>query len=181
AEEVLRRLRHLPRAAWGTALAHFGVGLSVIGIVATTAWQSERIVAMQPGDTAEIAGYTLKFIGTTAGRGPNYSEDRGHFSVTRGGQPVVDLTPAKRLYDAPRQPTTEAGIYVSWRGDLYAVLGDAQPGGGIAVRLYFNPLVRFIWIGAVLMFLGGGLSLADRRLRVGVPRRARRSQPVPAE
>jgi cytochrome c-type biogenesis protein CcmF len=153
----------------------------VIGIVATSAWQSERIVAMKPGETVAIAGYDLHFKGMAAGRGPNYSEDRGVFVVTRGGAPVTELAPSKRLYDAPRQPTTEAGIYNALAGDLYVVIGDAQQDGAFAVRLYFNPLVRFIWIGAVLMFIGGGLSLSDRRLRVGAPRRARRPVAVPAE
>jgi cytochrome c-type biogenesis protein CcmF len=87
---------------------------------------------------------------------------------------VTKLEPSKRLYDAPPQPTTEAGIHVSWRGDLYVVLGDEQKSGGYAVRAYFNPLVRFIWIGALIMFLGGAVSLSDRRLRVGAPRRTRR-------
>ena len=74
----------------------------------------------------------------------------------------------------PPQPTTEAGIHAAWRGDLYVVLGDAQTGGGYAVRIYFNPLVRCIWIGALVMFFGGAVSLSDRRLRVGAPGRARR-------
>ena len=182
AAEVLRRLFNLPRAAWGSAWAHFGVGLMVLGIVATTAWQSERIVTMKPGERTEIAGYSLEFRGTRDGRGPNYAEEVGEFVVTSGGRPVTTLTPAKRLYDAPRQPTTEAAIHVALAGDLYAVLGDRQDNGAYAVRLYFNPLVRCIWIGAVLMFIGGGLSLSDRRLRVGAPRKAaRRPAAVPAE
>ncbi len=101
--------------------------------------------------------------------------------VTRGGHLVTELQPSKRLYDAPRQPTTEAGIHVALAGDLYAILGDAQGDGGYAVRLYFNPLVRFIWIGAVLMFLGGAVSLSDRRLRVGAPRKERKPVAVAAE
>jgi cytochrome c-type biogenesis protein CcmF len=123
----------------------------------------------------------LEFQGIESGRGPNYSEDRGRFVVTSGGQPVTELYPAKRLYDAPRQPTTEAGIHVALGGDLYVVLGDAQKDGAFAVRLYFNPLVRFIWIGAVLMFIGGAFSLSDRRLRVGAPRKSRKPMVVPAE
>jgi len=182
ASEVVRRLYNLPRAAWGTAWAHAGVGLMVTGIVATTAWQSETIVSMKPGQTVDIAGYTLEFRGTQPGRGPNYSEETGRLLVTRGGAAVTELLPSKRLYDAPRQPTTEAGIHVALAGDLYVVLGDAHADGAYAVRLYFHPLVRFIWIGAVMMFIGGGLSLSDRRLRVGAPRRAPKgAAPVAAE
>ena len=126
----------------------------------------------------------MTFKGAAPQRGPNYREEVGLFEVERGGRAVISLAPSKRLYDAPPQPTTEAGIHVSWRGDLYAVLGDEQvaASGGYAVRLYFNPLVRLIWIGAVVMFLGGLLSLSDRRLRVGAPQRARvRASPLPAE
>lgn len=178
------RLKGLPRSALGTTTAHFGIGMMVVGIIATSAYQSERILVMKPGERAEIAGYTLTFKGAAPQRGPNYREEVGLFEVERNGSAVTSLTPSKRLYDAPPQPTTEAGIHASWRGDLYAVLGDEQVGasGSYAVRLYFNPLVRLIWVGAVVMFLGGLLSLSDRRLRVGAPQRARvRSSPVPAE
>ncbi len=114
-------------------------------------------------------------------QGPNYQEQVGLLTVTRGGAPVTELAPAKRLYDAPRQSTTEAAIHVSWRGDLYVVLGDQLKEGGWVVRLYFNPLVRLIWLGAIVMAIGGALSLSDRRLRIGAPRRARRALPSPAE
>jgi cytochrome c-type biogenesis protein CcmF len=182
ASESWRRLIKLPRAAIGTTLAHFGVGLLVCGIVGTTAYRSESILVMRPGDRTQIAGYELAFRGVAPGNGPNYTETVGLFDVTRGGSPVTRLEPAKRLYDAPPQPTTEAGIHASWHGDLYAVLGDEQPDGGYAVRLYFHPLVRFIWIGALIMFIGGGVSLSDRWLRIGAPQRAPRGAAgVPAE
>ncbi len=180
--EVLRRLRNLPRSAIGTSLAHFGVGLMVIGITATSAYRTEKILLMNAGDEAPIAGYDVTFVGVVPSSGPNYTEQIGQFKVMRDGGEVTTLIPSKRLYDAPAQPTTEAGIHASWRGDLYVVLGDPRPDGGMAVRLYFNPLVRFIWIGALIMFIGGGFSLADRRLRVGAPVSARsRHRPMPAE
>jgi cytochrome c-type biogenesis protein CcmF len=179
-----RRLKGLPRSALGTAVAHAGVGMMVVGIIAMTAYQTEKILVMKPGDRAEISGYSLTFKGAAPGRGPNYREEIGLFDVSRGGEPVMELAPSKRLYDAPPQGTTEAGIYASWLGDLYVVLGDEQvtAAGGYAVRMYFNPLVRLIWIGTLVMFLGGLLSLSDRRLRVGAPQRAKvRARPVPAE
>ena len=179
--ETWRRLWSQPRSAFGTTLAHFGVGLLVVGIVATSAYRAERILVMKPGEEVTVAGYTLAFRGVAPATGPNYREEVGLFDVTRGGAPVAKLEPSKRLYDAPPQPTTEAGIHAAWRGDLYVVLGDAQKGGGYAVRVYFNPLVRFIWIGALIMFLGGAVSLSDRRLRVGAPGRARRFAAAPAE
>jgi cytochrome c-type biogenesis protein CcmF len=172
--EVSRRARNLPRSTWGTMLAHFGVGLAVIGIAATSAYRVETIAALKPGEDIETAGYTLTFKDARKAKGPNYTEDVITLEVSRGDQPVTVLTPAKRLYDAPPMPTTEAGILASWRGDLYAVVGDPQEGSGFAFRIYFNPLVRFIWLGALIMFVGGGISLSDRRLRVGAPVKARR-------
>ena len=188
-DQVLGRAKNLPRSAYGTLLAHFGIGLMTVGIVATTAYQTEKILVMKPGDKVEVAGFELIYKGIAPAGGPNYKEDVARFEVSRGGSPVTVLNPAKRVYDAPPMPTTEAGILASWLGDLYVVIGDAQTGGagdaqaagGYAVRAYFNPLVRFIWLGALIMFLGAGISLTDRRLRVGAPLKARKSPPVAAE
>ncbi len=171
--ESWRRMRNLPRAAFGGALAHAGVGVMVIGLVSTTAWRSERIEALAPGGSLDIAGYHLVFAGVAPRQGPNYSEQVGKFVVTRGGEPVTELAPSKRAFAVEKSATTEAGIHNSWRGDLYVVLGDQLKDGGYSVRVYFNPMVRLIWIGALIMFLGGGVSLSDRRLRVGAPKRAR--------
>jgi cytochrome c-type biogenesis protein CcmF len=179
--EVWRRLRNLPRAAYGSALAHSGLGLAVIGIVATTAWRSEEILALKPGDTAEIAGYSLTFKGVAPRQGPNYRERVGVVVVARNGKTVAELLPSKREFTVERTDTTEAGIHASWRGDLYAVLGDPLKDGAYTVRLYFNPLVRLIWLGAIFMFVGGAVSLSDRRLRVGAPKRGEaRAAPVVA-
>ncbi len=175
AEESWRRLCNLPRSAFGTAIAHAGVGVMVLGIIGTTAWRHEEILAMKPGEKADVAGYTLEFGGVAPGRGPNYTEVIGVFKVTRAGVETVTLHPSKRLYTAPPQPTSEAGILASWGGDLYTVLGDELEGGAFSVRIYFHPLVRLIWIGAIFMFLGGLMSLMDRRLRVGAPKRARKA------
>jgi cytochrome c-type biogenesis protein CcmF len=178
ADRVWHRARGLPRSTHGTMLAHLGIGLTLLGIVATSAWQSERVVVLRAGDSTEIAGYVLTFRGVAPAQGPNYQEQIGLFAVTASGAPVTELSPSKRLYDAPQQATTEAAIHPTLAGDLYVVLGDALKDGGWVVRLYFNPLVRLIWIGAVVMALGGALSLSDRRLRVGAPRRARRAVPA---
>lgn len=178
---VLRRAGQLPRSVWGTTAAHFGVGLMVVGIVATTAWRQEQVLVMKPETVAEIGGYSLTFEMAREEKGPNYRQMVGVLRVEKDGGLVTHLEPAKRVYDAPPQPTSEAGIYASWGGDLYAILGDEQLAGGYTVRLYFHPLVRFIWIGALIMFFGGMISLTDRRLRVGAPKRAARRVAVPAE
>jgi cytochrome c-type biogenesis protein CcmF len=183
--ETLGRALGLPRGAYGTLLGHAGLGISVIGIVATSAWRSEAVLALKPGERGEVAGYTFVFRGTETARGPNYGELIGRLEVTRGGSPIAELRPSKRLFDTPRQVTTEAAIHASWRGDLYIVLGDALAGGAFVVRAYFNPLVQLIWLGALVMAVGGVLSLLDRRLRVGAPRRNARAKalaaPSPAE
>ncbi len=180
-DETWRRAKGLPRSAYGTMLAHFGLGVMVLGIVATTAWRNERIVTMKPGESQRIAGYEVVFEGVAPRAGPNYSEQVARFKVLKGGRLIRRLEPSKRLYIAPRQATTEAGIHAALTGDLYIVLGDRQSAGAFAVRLYFNPLVRLIWIGALIMFIAGAISLSDRRLRVGAPKRAPRAAAVPAE
>jgi cytochrome c-type biogenesis protein CcmF len=180
-DDVWRRARGLPRSSYGTTLGHFGIGLMVVGIVATSAYQTEHVLVMKPGEKVSAGGYEAVFKGVTTRNGPNYREEVADFDVTRDGKPVTLLQPSKRVYDMPPQPTTEAGILASWRGDFYLVIGDSQADGGYAVRTYFNPLVRFIWIGAVIMFLGGAVSLSDRRLRVGAPVKRRKHAPVPAE
>ena len=168
------RLKGLPRSAWGTMVAHFGVGVMVVGIAATSAYRQEKILVMEPQQNVAFAGFELTFKGVFPATGPNYNEQRGRFDVHLGDSPLTELYPAKRVYRASRQNTTEAGIHASPWGDLYVVLGDPKQDGAYAVSLYYNPLVRLIWIGCVIMFLGGVVSLSDRRLRVGAPRRATR-------
>ena len=177
-DESVRRAANLPRSAYGMLLAHAGVGVLVIGVTATTAWRREAVQVLAPGQSLTIAGYALKFGGTTAQRGPNYQETIGTFAVT-GGISAATLEPAKRIFDVPRQATTQAAILNAISGDLYVVLGDALPNGAFVVRAYFNPLVRFIWIGPLIMGLGGLLSLSDRRLRVGAAGRGKSSSPAP--
>jgi cytochrome c-type biogenesis protein CcmF len=179
-DEVARRAVSLPRSSYGTLLAHFGIGLMVVGIVGTSAYQDEKILVMKAGDSVTVGGYSAVFKGARPERGPNYREDIAAFDVTRDGAAVTTLEPSKRVYDAPPQPTTEAGIHASWRGDLYVVIGDEQGAGAYAVRAYFNPLVRFIWLGALIMFFGGGISLSDRRLRVGAPVKSRKTPQIVA-
>ena len=173
---ALSRLKGLPRSALGTAVAHFGVGLMVVGIAATSAYRQERILVMKPNETVQFAGYDLTFKGVSPAIGPNYRAKEGRIEVARSGRALTVLTPAKRTYRASRQETSEAGIRASWSGDLYVVLGDAKEAGAYAISIYFNPLVRLIWFGAVIMFFGAILSLTDRRFRIGAPARARKKE-----
>ncbi|MGL3606490.1 heme lyase CcmF/NrfE family subunit [Rhizobium sp. G187] len=170
---ALSRLKGLPRSTFGTALAHFGLGVTVIGIVAVTTFETETVVEMKPGMTAEAGGYVLTFDGMRAASGPNYTEDQGHFTIRKGGVEVADVWSSKRLYPARRMPTTEAGIVTFGFSQLYVSLGDPMADGGIVVRVWWKPWILCIWYGALVMMAGGIVSLSDRRLRVGAPKRAK--------
>jgi len=168
------RLIGLPRSAWGTAMAHFGLGVTVLGIVTASAFQEERIETMRPGDSVSLSGYEVTFDGAAPRRGPNYTEEVGHFTIRQGGVQVSELDPSKRVYTARQMPTTEAGIYTTGFSQLYLSLGESRGDGAVDVRVYFKPLITLIWIGCVIMAFGGGLSMADRRLRIGAPKPAAR-------
>ena len=174
------RLRSASRATLGMTLAHGGLGIVVAGIVAASAWRAEDILAMRPGQSTDISGYTVQFKGVTQVNGPNYSADRGEFVVSRDRVEVVRLYPEKRFYPVRLQSTTESAIHTTGFGDLYVVLGEDQSGGARAVRIYHNPLAPWLWVGAVIMVLGGLVSLTDRRYRVGVPGRRRPPSAAPA-
>ena len=171
--QSLRRAIGLPRAAWGMTIAHGAAGLMVLGITASSAFQTEQITYLKPGQSLDVAHYRVKFIGVRLVRGPNYVARQGRFEAWRGGRLITVLEAEKRVYPRERQNTTEAAIHGTLAGDLYVVLGDPDKQGGWAVRMYFNPLVAWMWIGAVLMFVGAGVSLTDRRHRVGAPRPSR--------
>jgi cytochrome c-type biogenesis protein CcmF len=170
-----QRAKGLARSSYGMTIAHVGMGVLVAGVTASSAWQSEAILVMRPGDTAELAGYRFTLAGIADRRGPNYVAQRATFEITRDGRPVATLTPEKRFYPVERQPTSEAGIDSGFLRDLYVVLGDPSEGvaGGHTVRIYHNPLVVWIWGGVLIMGCAGLLSLSDRRHRVGAPAPAR--------
>jgi len=179
-----KRLVGLPRSAFGTALAHAGLGVAVLGIVAVTTFETEHVVEMKPGQTVEAGGYSVRFDGIKPATGPNYTEERGHFSIGRGGVEVADVWSSKRVYTARQMPTTEAGILTFGLSQLYMSLGDPTDDGGMVVRIWWKPFILCIWGGAVIMAIGGFVSLSDRRLRVGAPsRRAKPARPAmePAE
>ncbi|WP_412064734.1 heme lyase CcmF/NrfE family subunit [Rhizobium sp. SYY.PMSO] len=179
-----RRLRGLPRSAFGTALAHAGLGITVLGIIAVTTFEGENITSMKPGETAQLGGYSLRFEGMQPGVGPNFTEDRARFTVRRGGLVVADISSSKRVFTASRTATTEAGILTLGLSQLYVSIGDVSKDGGMVVRIWWKPFILCIWGGALVMAIGGFVSLSDRRLRVGAPsRKAKPARPAmePAE
>ncbi|MFN3673776.1 MAG: cytochrome c-type biogenesis CcmF C-terminal domain-containing protein, partial [Bosea sp. (in: a-proteobacteria)] len=180
---IWARAAGLPRSAWGTALAHAGVGVSVIGIAAT-AWSTEAIGVLRPGQSLTSGRYTVTLESVTPRTGPNFRAEVARFTVASGSRILMPVEAAKRLYIARNMPTTEAGIRTDGLSQVYVGLGEPQGDGAIAVRLYDKPLVLLIWIGALIMALGGALSLTDRRFRLAAPRRvapARQAAPAPAE
>jgi cytochrome c-type biogenesis protein CcmF len=172
--DSLRRASGLPRSAYGTALAHAGIGVMVLGIVATTAWQTETILTMRAGDSVTVGGRTVALDGFLSRAGPNYLENLARFTVRRGGAEVAVIEPSKRRFSVRATETTEASITTFGLSQLYVSLGDIGEDGAATVRVYWKPLVTLIWLGPVIMALGALISLSDRRLRVGAPRPARR-------
>ncbi len=182
AKVALHRLVGLPRSVFGTALAHFGLGVTTLGIVAVTALEIEQIAIMRPGETLPVAGHTLRFEEIAPYRGPNYTEDQGRFVYfDAAGRQLGEIVSSKRLYTARQMPTTEAGIATRGFSQLYVSLGDPTSDGGVVVRVWWKPLVLLIWLGGVAMMAGGTVSLLDRRLRVGAPAPRRSRPPRPAE
>ena len=181
AGDSFRRLTRLPRSAWGMTLAHAGIGVVLLGITASTAWQEERLQVLQPGESTEVGGYEFTFEGARSIEGPNYAAVRGTFTVRRNGELVDTLYPEARQYPNPPMETTEAAIRPRLSGDLYAVIGDPTGDGGWSARLYHKPIIHWIWGGSMIMVLGGLISLSDRRHRVGAPSRRRRAAAVAAQ
>ncbi len=157
---------------WGGTFAHFGVGVVLLGLSAT-GFGSETIVSMRPGEPAEVGPYRVTYERLLARPGPNYQETVARINVSLNGAPVTTLEPTRRNFGARKMSTTEAGIATLWLGQLYISIADPAADGSLPVRAYWKPLVTLIWLGAVLMAFGGALSLADRRLRIGAPVRAR--------
>jgi cytochrome c-type biogenesis protein CcmF len=169
---IWSRARHTPRAAYGMTLAHLGLAIAVIGMTGAAAWKSEQIKVLQPGQSLSLQGYEFKLESVGGVRGENYLADQAHFIVSRNGDVVGDLYPERRQYLVQPMPTTEAAIRSTPFADLYAVIGEPDGKGGWTVRIYHEPLVAWIWFGALTMVAGGLTSLSDRRYRVGAPVRA---------
>ena len=183
---ALRRAAGLPRSAWGTALAHAGLGVTVLGLAAT-GWGVEHIALVRPGETFPLGPYQVTVEAPVASAGPNFTRVIIPATIREGGTPVATVTPAKRTFPARQSTVTDAGIATLGGGQVYLSLGETHADGSFDLRAYWKPLVTLIWIGAVVMALGGAASLSDRRLRIGFARKPARlprpgvSIPQPAE
>jgi cytochrome c-type biogenesis protein CcmF len=165
----LRQLASLPRAFWGMHLAHLGLAVGVAGITMVVNYEKELDVRMNVGDQAQMAGYTLTFMGVEQVEGPNFRGTRGSVIVKEDGDKQFTLRPEKRIYNASGSVMTEAAVRPSAFSDLYVSLGEPlNPELTTwAVRLYYKPFVNWLWLGALLMVVGGFLAAFDRRYRVG--------------
>ncbi len=169
----LRGRQPIPGAVLGMAIAHFGIGLTTLGITGVQSFKIEKDVALAVGDSAHIGDYDFQLADLHDVRGSNFTGVEADVVVSREGQPVTTLHPQKRLYDSGGNPMTEAGIEVGAARDLFAALGDQLGKGRWSLRLQFKPLIRYVWLGAILIALGGGIAAFDRRYRARSPAPAR--------
>ena len=177
ARDSAARLRGLSLSAWGACIAHAGMALTVAGIAAMSMAHQE-VVLIKPGQTIHFGGYDWTLRGVATEQGPNFTARVATLEVGRNGHLMATLHPSRRTFPVAQTTTTDTAIETNGLRDLYTVLGDERDGGAV-MRLHDNPLAPWIWLGALVMALGGFLSLADRRLRVGAPAR-RPANTVPA-
>jgi cytochrome c-type biogenesis protein CcmF len=169
---LLSRIKAAPRSYYGMQLAHIGVAVFIAGVTVVTSYQTEKDVKMNIGDTVTVGGYEFRLNNLAQYQGPNFQAVRADMEVTKNGAPVAVMHPEKRAFTVSGNATSETAIDRSvWR-DLYLSLGDEVPGGGWTVRVYHKPLVNWIWGGALLMAIGGGFAVTDRRYALASRKRA---------
>jgi cytochrome c-type biogenesis protein CcmF len=161
----------LPSAAyWGMLIAHLGLAVSILGVAIVKHHETERDVRMEPGDTTQVGGYTFRFMGVREVPGPNYRAAQGEMQIEKDGQVLRVLHPEKRAYFSSGQPMTETAIDTGLFRDLYVSLGEPLDGKAWAVRVYYKPFVLWIWLGALIMAVGGITAACDRRYRLAKQR-----------
>ena len=176
---LVARLAAQPGSYYGMLLAHFGVSVFIVGVTAVSGFQSEKDVRMEIGDTTTVAGYTVRLDALAQVKGPNYVASRATLSASRDGLAFTTLTPERRIYNVSRMPMTEVAIDRGIGRDLYVALGDPVSDTAWSVRVHHKPFVNWIWIGCVLMALGGLLAVLDRRYRRVRVAAARPAAPAP--
>ena len=160
-----KALSKIPRAMFGMAIAHTGIGIFIFGVVLTNAFSEQKEVAVTVGSSVQLVDYTFTLEGVSPTQGPNYQAMRGFVNVEKNGEIVAKLFPEKRVYTVQRNPMTEAGIQSGVFRDLYVALGEAVSSNEWGLRVYYRPFVQWIWFGALLMAIGGLVGAMDRRYR----------------
>ncbi len=169
----LQSLKSIPRSFYGMSIAHIGVAVFIVGITLTSIYSEEKDVRMEPGEQFVLNGYSFEFKGASSVPGPNYIAQKGHLTVSKDGQLVATMYPEKRVYRVQRNPMTEAAIDAGITRDLFIALGEPRGADGAwSLRLYVKPFIRWIWLGTIIMALGGLLAATDRRYRVAAKKSA---------
>jgi cytochrome c-type biogenesis protein CcmF len=166
----------LTRAQWGMCVAHFGVGVFIIGATVASAYNIERDVAARPGDTVQVGDYEVVFRSLRSVEGANFTAEEGEFDLRKHDEQVAALRSQQRVYRVQQTPMTEAAIDSRFTRDVFVALGEPLGDNAWSVRLRVKPLILFLWLGSSLMALGGLVALTDRRYRVA----ARRTEPAAA-
>jgi len=161
----LTALTTVPLNFYGMFLAHIGVAVFMMGATFTSHYSEEKDIRMKPGDTLDMAGYNFQFKGATEVTGPNYRAQEGTIVVRQNDEELTTLKPQKRLYLVQRSPMTEAAIDASLNRDLFIAMGEPLGNGEWSIRIQYKPLIRWIWLGTIIMALGGLLALSDKRYR----------------
>ncbi|MBU6298250.1 MAG: heme lyase CcmF/NrfE family subunit [Alphaproteobacteria bacterium] len=168
--DAMHRARHVPRSVYGMTIAHMGLAIVLAGITGSLAWKTEKLQVMRPGDSIMVAGYQIEFTGVDNDvKGPNYTASRATFIARKDGRFVAKMQPERRVYTNPPQDKSTVAIHTNFIDDLYAVFGEPDGKGGFVTHFFLNPLVPWIFFGAVVMVFGGMVSLSDRRHRIGAP------------
>jgi cytochrome c-type biogenesis protein CcmF len=152
----------------GMTLGHLGVAIFVAGVTVTMTYSQEKDLRMEPGSVYNISGYEFRFQGTRKVQGPNYIADEGVIEIWSEGEKSGELLPQKRVYSGKGNPMTDASIDITFTRDLYAALGEELENGAWSMRVYYKPLIRWIWLGCIFMTIGGVLAVSDRRYRQSV-------------
>lgn len=165
-KKITVALAEIPKGYYGMTVAHIGVAVFIVGITLTSLYSQEKDVRLEPGQTYQLANYEFEFKGVTQNQGPNYTANEGLVIVRKAGVIIHEMKPQKRIYRVQKMPMTEAAIDAGVTRDLFVALGEQlDDKGAWSVRLYVKPFIRWIWIGAVIMALGGFLAIFDRRYR----------------
>lgn len=162
---IIPRARQLPRNYYGMLLAHLGMVVSLVGIVLVSINSQESMLRLSPGESTSMAGYEFRFDRLEQVKGPNYVADRAQFTAYKAGELVAVLYPEKRLFTARQQVMTEAALDAGFTRDLYISLGEKLDGSAWGVRIYVKSFVRWIWLGGLMMMVGGLLAALDKRYR----------------
>jgi cytochrome c-type biogenesis protein CcmF len=176
---IWQGLHNLPRSFYGMTIAHFGIGIFVIGVIVSNTFSVEKDVRIEPNKSLDLAGYQFILVGTKPLNGPNYKADQGQVKVLKNGKEITVLYPQKRNYLVQKMPMTEAAIDWGLTRDIYVALGEPLDEKAWSMRIYYKPFIRWIWLGGLLMVIGGLLAATDKRYRHVVTRKATNQDKLP--